>query len=79
MESLLEIIASPLMIGSAMVLGFSLLLVLREYKTGLTGEQKQARNRKIRSEYGKSIDGKTKICPRINQAMISGNTTFIQL
>lgn len=53
MESLLEIIASPLMIGSAMVLGFSLLLVLREYKTGLTGEQKQARNRKIRSEYGK--------------------------
>lgn len=53
MVSLLEIIASPLMIGSALVLGFSLFFVLREYKIGLTGEQKQARNRKIRSEYGK--------------------------
>lgn len=53
MESLLEIITSPLMIGSALVLGFAVFSALREGKAGLSDEQKQARNRTIRSEFGK--------------------------
>lgn len=53
LDSLLEIITSPLMIFFVLLLVFTLIYAIRESKPGLTGDKKQARNRKIRAEYGK--------------------------
>ena len=50
----IEIITSPMMLFFGILLVFCVVIAERYYQGPLTKEQKQQRNRKLRSEYGKS-------------------------